>query len=195
MKTNAYRPTLLLIAALAVMQAGAAAWARNAPDFSLPDSGGKTITLSAYRGKYVVVDFIQTTCPHCQVAATVLQKLYTEFPDRLVVISISHDSAGMSAVRQYVKDHGITYPVVLGDLKVAVDYLGITPQKSQFSVPVFFFIGKGGEVIEERNNDRRPDKDWFANMEQNLELSVRKMLPAAKPSKPAGKRPAGKKSP
>jgi peroxiredoxin len=191
----------VLLAGLAVVLAGGAAWARNAPAFSLPDTDGKDVALAAFRGKYVVVDFIQTTCPHCRVAGEVLQKMYAENRDRLMVISISDPSTAIPAMRQYVQEHRITYPVLLGDMKAYVDYLGVSPQKPSVSVPVFFFIGPSGEILEERNLERASDKDWFANMEQNLEASIKKMLPVkpAESSRKTGgaakKRPAVKKQP
>lgn len=198
MKTAA-RFLLVLFTVLATGPAGAA-WARNAPDFSLPGVNGKTITLSSYRGKYVVVDFIQTACPHCQVAAKVLEKFYKEHPNRLAVISISHDAGGMDAIRQYTKEHGLTYPVVLGDRKVAQDYLGVSPQRPSFQVPVFFFIGPSGQILEERSAERISDQAWYADPEKSLEASIKKMLPAGKPAAgkppaPVKKRPAAKKQP
>ena len=191
----------LLFAGLAAALGGGAAWARNAPGFSLPDPDGKEVALSTFRGKYVVVDFIQTTCPHCRVAAEVLQKMYAENWDRLMVISISDPSTAIPAMRQYVQEHRITYPVLLGDIKAYVDYLGVSPQKPRVSVPVFFFIGPSGEILEERNLERASDGDWFASMEQSLEASIKKMLPV-KPAEnnqqtggTAKKRPAVKKQP
>lgn len=192
---------ICLLAGLAAVLAGGAAWGRNAPAFSLPDADGKEVALAAFRGQYVVLDFIQTTCPHCRAAGTVLQRMYTENRDRLMVISISDPSTAAATVRQYVQEHGITYPVLIGDLKAYVDYLGVSPQKPSVPVPVFFFVGRTGEILEERSLERAADKDWFANMEQNLEASIKKMLPVkpAEKSQKAGgaakKRPAGKKEP
>ena len=199
------RLSLFLAVFLAICLAPAAGWARKAPDFSLPDSNGKQIRLSEHRGKVVVVEFLQTGCPSCQRAARVLQKLYGENQKRnlpksnLLVIGISHDRQGMPAIRQYIQQHGVSYPVVLGDLMVAVNYLGITPRKPQFHVPVFFFVGPDGELLEERNPDRIADRDWFANMERNLEATVRRLLAAqqaaakderrARARKPAGQKP------
>jgi len=201
MKRKYRIPVALLLAGLAGLVAGGGAWARNAPGFSLPDADGKEVALAAFRGKYVVVDFIQTTCPHCQTAGTVLQKMYAENRDRLMVISITDPKTAVPAIRQYMQGHGITYPVLVGDMKAYVDYLGVSPQKPSLPVPVFFFIGPSGEILEERSSERVSDRDWFANMEQNLEASIKKMLPVkpAEDSRKTGgtakKRPAGKKEP
>ena len=163
---------------LAVCLAAAAGWAREAPDFSLPDSNGKQIRLSDHRGKVVVLEFLQTACPSCQRAGRTLQKLYSENQKDLLIIGISHDARGMTAIRGYIRQHGLTYPVVLGDLTVAVNYLGITPRRPRFHVPVFFFVGPDGKLLEERMSGRAADRDWFAEMERNLEATVRRLLAA-----------------
>ncbi len=110
-----------------------------------------------------------------------MQKLHAGNQNRnLVVIGISHDARGMQAIRQYTEEHGVTFPVVFGDLMVAVNYLGISPQRPQFHVPVFFFVGPDGQILEERNPDHVADRDWYANLEQNLEATVRRLLPPEK---------------
>ena len=180
---------------LAVCLAAAVGWAREAPDFSLPAPSGKQIRLSDHRGNLVVLEFLQTGCPACQRAGRTLQKLFSENHKRdLMVIGISHDRRGMQAIRKYVQQHDLTYPVVLGDLTVAVSYLGITPRRPQFHVPVFFFVGPDGQLLEERKSGRTADRDWFANMEQNLEATVRRLLAAQQTVARHARRVPGAKS-
>jgi thiol-disulfide isomerase/thioredoxin len=169
---------LFLAGILVVCLAAAAGWARKAPDFSLPDPNGKKIRLSEQRGKLVVLEFLQTGCPACQRAGRTLQKLFSENQKDLLIIGISHDARGMTAIREYIQQHGLTYPVVLGDLTVAVNYLGITPRRPSFDVPVFFFVGPDGQLLGERKSGRAADRDWFAEMDQNLEATVRRLLAA-----------------
>ena len=52
--------TLLFAAALFAADAS-----RRAPGFSLPDSKAQQHDLADYRGKVVILEFIQTACPHC----------------------------------------------------------------------------------------------------------------------------------
>jgi peroxiredoxin len=173
---------------------GTSAWAqRNAPEFTLSTPDGAQVSLSAQKGKYVVVEFMQTGCPACQRAGKVLQKLYEEYDGRLMVIGVTLE--GPAAIRNYTQQHGVTFPVVTGNHVLLVNYLGLTPQRPNYYVPVFFFIGPDGKIIEERNSIRPQDREWFAGMEENLETSIRALVPAkpaAKPRKPAAK-PASQK--
>ncbi|MFN7277743.1 MAG: redoxin domain-containing protein, partial [Betaproteobacteria bacterium] len=58
-------------ASLVVLLAGSAAFAEvgpgdTAPDFTLRDVNGKTIRLSDYRGRHVVVEWFNAGCPFVQ---------------------------------------------------------------------------------------------------------------------------------
>jgi len=53
-----------------------------APDFSAPDTLGQVISLSDYRGKYVIVDFWATWCGDCRREVPELKALYDELQDQ-----------------------------------------------------------------------------------------------------------------
>ncbi|MFL6465462.1 MAG: TlpA family protein disulfide reductase [Bryobacteraceae bacterium] len=61
---------------------GEAAQFRKAPElaFTLPQEGQKL--LSQYRGKVVALEFILTTCMHCQAASKVMTRMQQEFGNR-----------------------------------------------------------------------------------------------------------------
>lgn len=52
---------------------------RIAPDFALTSTDGKTIKLSEYRGKVVVLDFWATWCPPCKAEIPDFIKLYSKY--------------------------------------------------------------------------------------------------------------------
>ena len=54
---------LLLCAAMAAPHAGALTTGQAAPDFALPDLQDKTLKLSDYAGKYVVLEWVNPDCP------------------------------------------------------------------------------------------------------------------------------------
>jgi peroxiredoxin len=176
---------------LALLTLAPGAWAaRNAPDFTLPDSDGKQVSLSSFRGKYVVLNIMLTTCPHCQAATKMLGRLQAEFSDKLQVLAISGGGQGVVALTDFKREFGVTYPVLQGSFKVLIDYLGITPVNPNYHVPVFFLIGPGGEILQERNPEHEADKDFYANTEQNLEAMVRQAIPADKGAAKGAKKEA-----
>lgn len=69
----------------------------SAPEFSLPDTGGKTHSLSQYKGKYVVLEWFNPECPFVKkhYGSGNMQKLQSEFTGKGVVwLSIDSNAPG-----------------------------------------------------------------------------------------------------
>lgn len=60
----------------------------TAPGFTLPALDGKKVSLSDYRGKWVVLDFWGSWCGWCVKGFPALKKAYEEYGDRIVIIGI-----------------------------------------------------------------------------------------------------------
>ena len=85
---------------------------REQADFTLKELNGENWTLSALRGKVVVLNFWATWCPPCRKEMPDLEALYEQFKDQgLVVLAISDEEAGK--VKPFVAERKITYPVLL----------------------------------------------------------------------------------
>ena len=77
---------------------------RQSPEYALTLPGGQQELLSKYKGKVVVLEFLFTTCPHCQKSATIFSKLQQEYGPKGfqalgVAINPNPDLAGFA--RQY----------------------------------------------------------------------------------------------
>jgi cytochrome c biogenesis protein CcmG/thiol:disulfide interchange protein DsbE len=113
-----------------------------APDFSLATTDGKTLKLSSYRGKVVIVDFWATWCPPCLKGIPDLIELKKKYGKKgLEVIGVSVDTESKDKVVPFIKEKGINYPVVYGDMNVYQQYGGIR------SIPTTFVIDKNGKII------------------------------------------------
>lgn len=63
-----------------------------APDFSFKTLQGRTVSLSDFKGKFLVLDFWATWCPPCRDSVDELKDLTKRYPgDRVVLISVSAD--------------------------------------------------------------------------------------------------------
>jgi peroxiredoxin len=113
-----------------------------ASDFSLQDMSGKTVKLSDYKGKVVLLEFWATWCPPCRASVPGLQKLHMAYKDKgLVLLAVSMDEGGLDEVRSFIKESGITYTVLKGTEDVAMKY-------DVRSIPMMLVLNKEGKIAK-----------------------------------------------
>ena len=110
-----------------------------APEFDLPTLAGPPLALSDLRGKVVLLNFWATWCPACLVEMPLLETVSKEESSWMVVLGVDVGERP-DLVKRYMRDHDLTFPVVLdGDGRVAAGY-GI------YAYPTSFFIDRDGIV-------------------------------------------------
>jgi peroxiredoxin len=112
-----------------------------APDFSLKDSDGKTVRLSDYHGKVVLLDFWATWCPPCKLEIPWLIDIERENKARgFEVLGVSMDDEGWEVVKPFMKEVGMNYRVVIGNDATAELYGNVE------SLPETFLIDREGKI-------------------------------------------------
>jgi len=124
--------------------------ANEAPDFTLTDVDGKTVNLSDYRGKKVVIlDFWATWCGPCRAAMPLIQSFYEKNKKNVEVLSINEQETA-ERVAAFIKQTGYTYRVLLDkDGKVESNY-------RVYGIPTLFVIDKEGD-LRHKSVGYRPD--------------------------------------
>jgi peroxiredoxin/outer membrane lipoprotein-sorting protein len=115
-----------------------------APGFSMEALDGKLVSLAGLKGKTVVVLFWATASPMSKKVMPEYQKVWTNVKGRVQIVGISLDG-DKAVVQEYVKQSGITFPVLFDNTKTkqtAVDYSG-----GQLGLPTAFVVDKEGIVI------------------------------------------------
>jgi cytochrome c biogenesis protein CcmG/thiol:disulfide interchange protein DsbE len=142
--TDQNKPTGSLIEGQGVTVNTDQSWG-NAPDFTLDRLGGGSLTLSANRGKVIILDFWATWCPSCRQEIPDFVQIQKEYGDKgMTMIGVSLDRDRESAVRPYAEEVGINYPVVFGfDHSEVTDNYGGIP-----NIPTTFIIDQKGDIIE-----------------------------------------------
>jgi thiol-disulfide isomerase/thioredoxin len=132
-----------------------------AADFALQDLQGKTVRLSDFRGKVVLIDFWATWCPPCRAAIPNIEKIHKEYKRRgLVVLAISMDDGDWDMVRSFAKSYGMTYMILKGTNDVAAKY-GVR------SIPMTILLDKSGRIAKREFG--------YAN-EEDIEKAVKAVL-------------------
>jgi peroxiredoxin Q/BCP len=132
---------------------------RRAPGFSLPDSTFKRYDLQDYRGRWLLIDFMLTSCPHCQELAKVLETVKRTHGDRVGILEVVLPPDTTDTVARYIADYGITIPVVFDQGQMAASYFNATPRNPSFDTPHLFIIDPEGTIVRDYGHE---DEDKLA---------------------------------
>jgi peroxiredoxin len=114
-------------------------------DFTLPAPDGKMVSLSDFRGKWVILDFWYVDCHWCRKLAPNLGKIYREYKDKgLEIISISVDKeSDRERMLKVIQDDNMVWTQVNDKTKKDLpDYFGVT------GYPTLFLIDPKGKGVE-----------------------------------------------
>ncbi len=132
----------ILLCATALFAADAG---RQAQNFLLPDAKGQNHEFASLRGKIVVLEFMQTTCPHCAAFTSILKRVQAKYGDRVAIVSVVNPPDTPANVSNFISEHKVTYPILLDAGRVAYAYL----RKGAFDIPYLFLIDTNGVIREE----------------------------------------------
>jgi DsbE subfamily thiol:disulfide oxidoreductase len=110
-----------------------------APDFELTGFDGRTVRLSEFRGKPVLLNFWATWCPPCRKEMPDLQSFHKQYGDKITVLGINWNDDPPEAMN-FLHSFGITYQNVIDrDGKVFVSY-------QLTAIPTSFWIDEAGVI-------------------------------------------------
>ena len=114
---------------------------KAAPSFTLQDLNGKTVSLSDFKGKVIVLDFWATWCPPCVMEIPHFIELYDQYKDQgFEMVGISLDHQGISVVKSFVRKYQVNYTILMTDGRVDKAYGGIP------GIPTTFVIDAAGNI-------------------------------------------------
>lgn len=117
---------------------------KAAPQLSLKNANGTTVTLSSYKGRVVLLDFWATWCTGCKLEIPWFIEFDKKYRAKgLAAIGVAVDDEGWQMLRPYLAEHPISYPIVLGN----IDVLQKTFQLPA-SLPVTLLIDKSGRIAK-----------------------------------------------
>lgn len=141
------RGALVLAVLLAAVAAGAttagAERSAGSPNaFTLPDAGGRPVSLGRFLGKApVLLAFWATWCPHCAESVPALNRIHAAQGSRgLRILAINYEESP-EAVNAFVRAKMVRYRVLLdSDGRVAQSY-GVV------GIPTYILINRHGTVV------------------------------------------------
>lgn len=110
-------------------------------NFTLKDITGRDVTLSAYRGRVILLNFWATWCGPCRIEIPGFIELYTTYRARgLIVLGVSADDP-VARLKRFAAQMKMNYPILVGngrdDVQQAFPWDGL---------PATFIIGRDGTI-------------------------------------------------
>ncbi len=114
----------------------------RAPDFTLPDLEGQSVSLSDFRGSPVFINFWASWCGPCEAEMPYIQEIYEGWTGKPPSVSILAINIGESAatVEGFMERLGLSFPVLLDASQ------DVTLKYNVRAYPTSFFIDKNGII-------------------------------------------------
>jgi thiol-disulfide isomerase/thioredoxin len=118
---------------------------RPAPALEVLEPSGKKLNLASLKGKVVVVQFLLTTCPHCQAFSRTLNQLLPQYGPNVVAVGVAFDKDDAKNVSKYIQTVSATFPVGSVELNQAMGFLGYSVMDyNRLRVPQVAVVDKKG---------------------------------------------------
>jgi thiol-disulfide isomerase/thioredoxin len=147
---------------------------QKAPPFTLTDTQGRSVSLAAYKGRVVVLDFWATWCNPCRIEMPRVEKLHQELKNKGLVVMGINVAESPDLVKRFLSRTPYSFRILL-------DRTGMIGAKYKAdAIPTLVVVGKDGLI-----------KSYFRGVteENRLRQVVSEAMAAAGPSA-TGARPA-----
>jgi len=142
---------------------------KMAPDFAVQDFSGKTIHLSDYRGKAVLLNFWATWCGPCKIEMPWFVELKKQYGDQgFEILGVAMDDSKSEDIVKFGKDMGLNYPIARGREELGDLYGGIP------GLPTSVFIGRDGKIV-----DMIPGLVSRSDIEDDIRAALKENAPPA----------------
>ena len=125
---------------------------QDVPEVAFTDMDGAGMTLAAFEGQYVLLNFWATWCAPCREEMPSLDALQRELGgESFAVVTVASGRNPIPAIRRFFEEEGVT------DLPVYLDpRQGMSRQMSVFGLPTTVLLDPEGREI----GRLRGDADW-----------------------------------
>ena len=164
---------------------------RPAKELEIVEPNGKHDLLTSYRGKVVLVQFLYTTCPHCQAYSQLLSKIQKEYgPKGFQALGVAFNDADNGMVANYIAQNKVNFPIGPALRDTVLSFMGFS-MMDQVYVPQIALVDKKGQIREQ--SEPKPVTEGLQN-EAHLRSMIDKLL-AEGPGASSGGANSGKAAP
>jgi thiol-disulfide isomerase/thioredoxin len=111
------------------------------PHFSGSGVDGRPVSMAAFRGKVILVNFWASWCPECRPEMPAMERLHRELASRGLAVVAVNARERREVVARHAQELGLTFPVVLdpdGEIGALYGVVGL---------PATFLVGRDGRAV------------------------------------------------
>lgn len=162
---------------------------RQSPEFVIHFPDGKQDLLSNHKGKVVLLQFIFTTCPHCQQTVQEVSRMYKELgPKGFQPLAVTLNTVDPKLVNAFIREFNVNFPLGFSEQAPALSFLKIGVFE-RWSVPQIALIDRKGMIRRQTGPQGDPQLLNPASLRSQIEALLQESGGAS------AKRPAAKKRP
>ena len=167
---------LVALARAAALLLTAADVKRPSPVFSIQRLGAPPVPLSQYRGKVVLLAFIDTHCPHCQKLTGYLNELAPKYAARGVqVVACAFNEDAQGSLPEFQQQFHPVFPVGFSNRAAVMAYLQISMMDPHpLYVLHLVFLDRSGVI----RSDVAGETEFMKQVETNIPAELEKLLKA-----------------
>ncbi|MCH7548047.1 MAG: redoxin family protein [Candidatus Krumholzibacteriota bacterium] len=113
-----------------------------APDFTLPSTDGREVSLSDFSGRPVAVALLATHCNHCVETMPMIGKLREKYGDKIEFLPVVTNGKSVDAVAKWAKSVDADYPLLVSTDK------SVTEAFKTELVPTIVLIDRNGNITK-----------------------------------------------
>jgi cytochrome oxidase Cu insertion factor (SCO1/SenC/PrrC family) len=182
---------------------------RHAPEFDFTDASGKHTLLSSYKGKVVVIQFLLTTCPHCQAMSQMLTKLQSELgPKGFQAVGVVYndpEQGGKYSKADMAKDYQmgtsnngaqrttfgtpLNFPITYAPTQTTRNFIEASVM-DRLMFPHVVIVDKKGEIVNESKVEGSAELQNEASLRDLIDKLMKEGAAPASSKAPPKKAPA-----
>ncbi len=140
---------------------------KPAPEFALKDANGKEVSLASFKGKVVVLEWTNHTCPFVkrhQGQQKTMQKTFAKFAGKpvawLAIDSSRYCEEKIDGIREWIKTNDIKFPILM-DAKGKVGHIyGAKTTPHMYVIDQKGVLAYAGAIDDDPQGDKESPKNY-----------------------------------